>query len=54
MYTKISNPEIEIYDGETKELIGKAKFDLPIISEDDLLKLVNYNIYHPLHYYCWI
>lgn len=44
MYKKISNPEITIYDGETKELIGTAKFDLSPRSEYDLLQLVNYNI----------
>lgn len=44
MYTKISNPEITIYDGKTKELIGTAKFDLPPKAESDLLELVNYNI----------
>lgn len=44
MYTKISNPEIVIYDGDTNELIGTAKFDLPPKSENDLLDLVNYNI----------
>jgi hypothetical protein len=44
MYTKISKPEIIIYDGETKELIGTAKFDLSSTAESDLLQLVNYNI----------
>lgn len=44
MYTKISNSEIIIYDGETKELIGTAKFDLSPSAEDNLLQLVNYNI----------
>ncbi|HCT64065.1 MAG TPA: hypothetical protein DIC60_02125 [Lachnospiraceae bacterium] len=44
MYTKISNPEIVVYDGETKELIGKAKFMLSPSTENKLLQLVNYNI----------
>ncbi|MGE4213915.1 MAG: hypothetical protein AB7E42_03945 [Anaerotignaceae bacterium] len=44
MYTKISNPEIIIYDGETKKLIGTAKFNLSPTAESDLLQLVNYNI----------
>lgn len=44
MYTKISSPEMVIYDGETKELIGKVKFMLPPSTENKLLQLVNYNM----------
>lgn len=44
MYTKMNNPKIIIYDGDTKELIGTAKFDLSPSAENDLLQLVNYNI----------
>lgn len=43
MYTKMNNPQIIIYDGDTKKLIGTAKFDLSPSAENDLLKLVNYN-----------
>ena len=43
MYTKMNNPRIIIYDGDTKELIGTAKFDLSPSAENDLLQLVNYN-----------
>ena len=42
MYTKISDPSMEIYNGETNEFIGVAEFDLSTNAEYDLLNLVNY------------
>lgn len=43
MYTKILNPSLAVYDIETNELIGTAKFNLAPNSENDLLQLVNSN-----------
>ncbi|MGE4214207.1 MAG: hypothetical protein AB7E42_05465 [Anaerotignaceae bacterium] len=44
MYTKIINPRITIFDGDTDEFIGSANFTLTPESEQSLLQLVNYNI----------
>lgn len=44
MFTKITNPEIFIYDGETGEPIAQTKFSLSVDAEKALLDLVNYNI----------
>jgi len=44
MYTKISNPSIEIYNGETNERIGTATFSLTTQAEKELLRLLNYGI----------
>ena len=47
MYTKITNPNIVIFDGKTGELIGTATFKLTDESEKKLLNLLNYNIQPP-------
>lgn len=44
MYTKINNPSIVIYNGETNEFIGTATFTLTSKSEEALLQLLNYGI----------
>ena len=43
MFSKIINPEIFIYDGETGEPIAQTQFDLSVNGEKALLDLVNYN-----------
>lgn len=47
MYTQINDPDIIIYDGETRELIGKGRFVLSPSAESALLDLVNYNVQPP-------
>ncbi|MBN7772961.1 hypothetical protein [Clostridium aminobutyricum] len=44
MFTKIKDPRILIYDGETDRLIGMASFELTPEAEKALLGLVNYGI----------
>jgi len=43
MFSKITNPVIYIYDGETGEFIAETKFSLSTDAETALLDLVNYN-----------
>ena len=44
MYTKIIDPYISIYNGYTNEFIASGRFNLLPETENDLLRLVNYNI----------
>ncbi|MGE4213693.1 MAG: hypothetical protein AB7E42_02825 [Anaerotignaceae bacterium] len=44
MYIRIIDPNISIFNGDTNEFIGSARFNLTPESEKDLLQLVNYNI----------
>lgn len=41
MYTGIINPSIDIYDAETNEFLGEARFELSSEAERKLLDLVN-------------
>lgn len=43
MFTKITNPVIDIYNGETNQFIGEARFKLSADAEQELLQLVNNN-----------
>ncbi len=47
LFSKITNPEIFIYDGETGEPISQTQFSLSLEAERALLDLVNYNIIPP-------
>lgn len=47
LFTKITNPEIFIYDGETGEPIAQTQFSLSFDAERALLDLVNFNAIPP-------
>jgi len=44
VFTRIKNPRITIYDGETNQFIGTASFKPTTEAEKALLQLVNYGI----------
>ena len=44
MVNRISNVESDVFDARTGSYLGKARFELPPESEQELLDYINYNI----------
>lgn len=42
MFTQVSIPTIDIFNGETNEFVGEARFNLTQETGDALLQMVNY------------
>lgn len=41
MYTKITNPSVDVYDGKTNQFLGEARFELTSEAEQELLNWIN-------------
>lgn len=44
MYSRIINPSVDVFDSETGEFLGQARFELPPDAEKALLNWVNYRV----------